>query len=443
MSHPVKDPVSWLYPPIEPYRTERLKVSDVHELYFEESGNPKGKPVVFLHGGPGGGTDPKQRRFFDPDKYRIVLFDQRGCGKSTPYASLEENTTWDLVSDIEKLREHLGIERWQVFGGSWGSTLALAYAEKHPDRVTELVLRGIFLLRKKEIDWFYQEGASIIFPDAWEPYLAHIPEAERGDLVAAYHKRLTSDDPAVRLAAAKIWSVWEGATSSCLPGRLVRRALRGGRVRARLRAHRGALLRERAASSRWTASCSRRGKIRHIPGVIVQGRYDVVCPIDSAWALHRAWPEADLRRLARRRPQRLGAAEHPRPRRRDGQVRLRDLRAFLDALRKENDLAVVEAEADPRLEIPEIHRRVIEEGGPALLFTRPKGSPFPVVTNLFGTTKRDRARVRERARPSSSRRLRAPRRSSSPRPPRSSGGSARSSRGALRRRHPPRRAACP
>lgn len=294
MPHPVKDPVNWLYPPIEPYRVDRLRVSNVHELSFEESGNPRGKPVVFLHGGPGGGADGKVRRFFHPDKYRIVLFDQRGCGKSTPYASLEANTTWDLVSDIEKLREHLGIERWQVFGGSWGSTLALAYAEKHPDRVTELVLRGIFLLRRKEIDWFYQEGASIIFPDAWEPYLAHIPEAERGDLVTAYHSRLTSDDSAVRLAAAKIWSGWEGATSKLLPDASFAGhyeedefALAFARIEAHYFTNRGfletddQLLRDA-------------GKIRHIPGVIVQGRYDVVCPIDSAWALHRAWPEADF-----------------------------------------------------------------------------------------------------------------------------------------------------
>jgi proline iminopeptidase len=294
MSHPVKDPVSWLYPPIEPYRTGMLKVSDVHTLYWEESGNPKGKPAVFLHGGPGGGSDPKVRRFFHPDKYRIVVFDQRGCGKSTPYASLEANTTWDLVSDIEKLRAHLAIDRWQVFGGSWGSTLALAYAEKHPDRVTELVLRGIFLLRKKEIDWFYQEGASIIYPDAWEPYFAHIPEAERGDLVTAYHKRLTSEDPAVRLAAAKVWSGWEGATSKLLPDASFAGhyeedefALAFARIEAHYFANKGffqvdgQLLRDAE-------------KIRHIPGVIVQGRYDVVCPIFSAWALHRAWPEADL-----------------------------------------------------------------------------------------------------------------------------------------------------
>jgi proline iminopeptidase len=294
MSHPVKDPVSWLYPPIEPTRTGMLKVSDVHTLYWEESGNPKGKPAVFLHGGPGGGSDPKVRRFFHPEKYRIVVFDQSGCGKSTPYASLEANTTWDLVSDIEKLREHLGIDKWQVFGGSWGSTLALAYAEKHPDRVTELVLRGIFLLRKKEIDWFYQEGASIIFPDAWEPYLAHIPEAERGDLVGAYHRRLTSEDPAVRLAAAKIWSGWEGATSKLLPdadftGHYEEDefALAFARIEAHYFANKGFF----GVDGQLLNDA---GKIRHIPGVIVQGRYDVVCPIFSAWALHRAWPEADL-----------------------------------------------------------------------------------------------------------------------------------------------------
>ncbi|HEX7616892.1 MAG TPA: prolyl aminopeptidase [Thermoanaerobaculia bacterium] len=294
MPHPVKDPVSWLYPPIEPYNTGRLEVSDVHELYFEESGNAKGKPAVFLHGGPGGGSDPKVRRFFHPDKYRIVMFDQRGCGKSTPYASLEANTTWDLVSDIEKLRMHLGIDRWQVFGGSWGSTLALAYAQTHPDRVTELVLRGIFLLRKREIDWFYQEGASILFPDAWEPYLAHIPEAERGDLVAAYHRRLTSDDPAVRLAAAKIWSGWEGATSKLLPDASFTGhyeedefALAFARIEAHYFANRGFLEIDGQL-------LNDAGKIRHIPGVIVQGRYDVVCPIFSAWALHRAWPEADF-----------------------------------------------------------------------------------------------------------------------------------------------------
>lgn len=294
MTQLVKDPVTWFYPEIEPYRTGRLRVSDLHELYFEESGNPAGKPVVFLHGGPGGGTDGKQRRFFDPRRYRIVLFDQRGCGKSTPYASLEANTTWDLVADIEKLREHLGIPKWQVFGGSWGSTLALAYAEAHPERVTELVLRGIFLLRRKEIEWFYQSGASILYPDAWEPYLAHIPEAERDDLVAAYNRRLTSDDPAVRLAAAKVWSTWEGATSKLIPDASFTGhyeedefALAFARIESHYFVNRGFF----EADDQLLRDV---GRIRHIPGVIVQGRYDVVCPIDSAWALHRAWPEADL-----------------------------------------------------------------------------------------------------------------------------------------------------
>jgi proline iminopeptidase len=290
----MKEQGTWLYPPIEAYRTGRLQVSPVHELYFEESGNPSGKPVVFLHGGPGGGSDPKQRRFFHPGKYRIICFDQRGCGKSTPYASLEDNTTWDLVADTEKLREHLQLERWQVFGGSWGSTLALAYAETHPDRVTELVLRGIFLLRKQEIDWFYQRGASILYPDAWEPYLAHIPEAERGDMLAAYYRRLTSEDAAVRLAAAKIWSGWEGATSKLLPDPAFAGhyeedefALAFARIEAHYFFHKGFF----EADDQLLQNASR---LRPIPAVIVEGRYDVVCPMESAWALHRAWPEAEL-----------------------------------------------------------------------------------------------------------------------------------------------------
>src|SRR5579872_5908076 len=286
----MKDPVTWLYPPIEPYNTGRIQVSAVHEIYFEESGNPLGKPVVFLHGGPGGGSDPKQRRFFHPEKYRIINFGQRGCGKSTPYASLEANTTWDLVADIEKIREHLGIARWQVFGGSWGSTLALAYSEMHPDRVTELVLRGIFLLRKQEIDWFYQRGASVLYADAWEPYLAHIPPAEQGDLLSAYHRRLISDDPAVRLAAAKIWSGWEGATSKLLPDAAFAGhyeedefALAFARIEAHYFMNKGFF----ETDDQLLRDASR---IRSIPGVIVQGRYDVVCPMDSAWALHRRGP---------------------------------------------------------------------------------------------------------------------------------------------------------
>jgi proline iminopeptidase len=283
------------YPEIEPYHTGMLRVSDLHEIYFEESGNPKGKPVVFVHGGPGGGTEPKQRRFFDPSAYRIVLFDQRGCGKSRPYAELRENTTWDLVADMEKLRAHLGIERWQVFGGSWGSTLALAYAEAHPERVTELVLRGIFLLRKQEIDWFYQRGADAMFPDAWEEYLAQIPPEERGDLLSAYYRRLTGPDPAVRQAAARAWSVWEGRTS-CLyqnPDLVARTAgdefsLAFARIECHYFHHKGFFEKD-------TQLLDNVGKIRHIPTVIVQGRYDVVCPMESAWALYRAFPEADLR----------------------------------------------------------------------------------------------------------------------------------------------------
>lgn len=294
MESPVKDPVTWMYPDIEPYRTGRLAVDAPHELYFEESGNPEGKPVVFLHGGPGGGTSPKQRRFFDPRRYRIVLFDQRGCGQSTPHACLEANTTWDLVADIERLREHLGIERWQVFGGSWGSTLALAYAQAHPDRVTELVLRGIFLLREREIDWFYQQGASFLYPDAWEPYEALVPADERADMVGAYYQRLTSADAAVRLEAARRWSVWEGSTSKLHPDADIVAhmdedavALAMARIECHYFMHHGWL----GADDRLLQEVP---KIRHIPATIVQGRYDVVCPIDSAWALHRAWPEADF-----------------------------------------------------------------------------------------------------------------------------------------------------
>ena len=243
MPHPVKDPLTWLYPPIEPYRTGTLKVSDLHEIYFEECGNPEGKPVVFLHGGPGGGSSPKPRRFFHPGKYRIVLLDQRGCGRSTPNACLEENTTWDLVADLEQLRTLLGIERWQVFGGSWGSTLALAYAERHPERVTELVLRGIFLLRAKELAWFYQEGASIIYPDAWEGYRAHIPEGERHDMIRAYHARLTSGDPEVRLDRRPALERVGGRDRQARPRPRPRQLARGGRLRAGLRPDRVPLLR--------------------------------------------------------------------------------------------------------------------------------------------------------------------------------------------------------
>ncbi len=283
-----------LYSAVEPYDSGTLPVSSLHTIYYEQCGNPRGKPVVFLHGGPGAGCNAKCRQFFDPAAYRIVLFDQRGCGRSTPHAELRENTTWDLVADIERLREHLKIDRWQVFGGSWGSTLALAYAEMHPERVTELVLRGIFMLRRRELEWFYQSGCDALFPDAWETYLAAIPENERGDLMAAYHQRLVSDDPAVRLAAARAWSVWEASTSFLLQDPAYINSSAADRFAlafARIENHYfvnggffecdGQLLRDAH-------------RLHGIPAVIVQGRYDVVCPMRSAWDLHRAWPQAKL-----------------------------------------------------------------------------------------------------------------------------------------------------
>jgi len=284
-----------LYDPIEPFNSGRLKVSPIHELYYEQCGNRNGKPVVFLHGGPGGGISPDYRRYFDPQIYRVVLFDQRGSGQSTPHASLEENTTWDLVADIERLREHLGINRWQVFGGSWGSTLALAYAETHPERVNELVLRGIFLCRPKEIQWFYQQGASAIFPDVWEEYLKVIPENERADMVSAYYRRLTSDDVAVRLEAARAWSIWEGSTSKLFfdPEMIEKFAdAEFALAFARIECH---YFMNNSFFPTDNYLIENVGGIRGIPSVIVQGRYDVVCPIMSAWELHRAWPEARLK----------------------------------------------------------------------------------------------------------------------------------------------------
>ncbi len=286
------------YPALEPFRTHRIKVSALHELYVEECGNPQGKPVVFVHGGPGGGCEPWHRQFFDPQKYRAVLFDQRGCGRSTPHAELRENTTWDLVADMEKIRALLGIEKWVVFGGSWGSTLGLAYAQTHPERVFAMVLRGIFLLRPEEIRWFYQEGTSWIYPDAWEHYLKPIPEAERGDFVQAYYKRLTSSEAGIRSEAAKAWSIWEGATSKLFPSDdLVNRFGQDkfAEAFARIECHyfvNGGFFK----TPNWLLENVHR--IRKIPGVIVQGRYDVVCPIKSAWDLHRAWPEADLQIVA-------------------------------------------------------------------------------------------------------------------------------------------------
>lgn len=282
------------YPEIEPFCTGFLDVTDGHKIYFEESGNPNGKPVVFLHGGPGGGTSPTYRRFFNPDVYRIIIFDQRGCGKSLPFASLEHNTTWDLVADIEALREHFGIDSWMVFGGSWGSTLALAYSEAHPERVTELVLRGIFMGRKHELDWFYQQGASFVFADLWQPYLNHIPVEERGDMMNAYYKRLTSSDPAVRLAAAKVWSVWEGSTSKLHidSDLMARNAVDDfATAFARIECH---YFVNRCFFRNDSQLLDDVRSIRHIPCTIVQGRYDMVCPLTSAHDLHVAFPEAEL-----------------------------------------------------------------------------------------------------------------------------------------------------
>jgi proline iminopeptidase len=288
-------PLRTLYPAIEPFDSGMLQVSELHTLYYEQCGNPQGKPVVFLHGGPGGGCNADCRRFFDPEAYRIILFDQRGCGRSTPHAELTDNTTWHLVADIERLRGHLGIDQWQVFGGSWGSTLALAYAETHPERVSELVLRGIFMLRRSELEWFYQGGADTLYPDAWETYRDAIPEAERGDMMSAYYRRLTSDDAEVRLSAAKAWSIWEASTSFLMPNQDYIDTAGGdafatafARIECHYFVHGGFF--EHDGQLIRNAS-----RLKDIPAVIVQGRYDVVCPMRSAWDLHRAWPQADLR----------------------------------------------------------------------------------------------------------------------------------------------------
>jgi proline iminopeptidase len=283
-----------LYPDIEPFDSGTLHVDARHALYYEQCGNPDGKPVVMLHGGPGAGCNAKMRRFHDPAKYRIVLFDQRGAGRSAPHADLVDNTTWHLVADIEALRKHLGIERWQVFGGSWGSTLALAYAEAHPGQVTELVLRGIFMLRRWELEWFYQEGASHLFPDAWEHYIKAIPEVERHDLISAFHRRLTSGDAATRLAAARAWSIWEGATSYLHVDEEFAAshgdeqfALAFARIENHYFVNGGFF----EVEDQLLRDASR---LHGIPGVIVHGRYDVVCPIQNAWDLHKAWPKAKL-----------------------------------------------------------------------------------------------------------------------------------------------------
>jgi proline iminopeptidase len=283
-----------LYPVIEPTQSETLRVSDMHTIYVEQCGNLKGRPAIALHGGPGGGLSPDMRRFFDPARYRIVLMDQRGCGHSTPHAEIRENTTWDLVADIERVRQRHGIDKWLVFGGSWGSTLALTYAATHPQRVAGLVLRGIFLLTKAEIDWFYQSGASSIYPDAFARYASVIPVAERGNLVGAFHKRLTSPDREERLRAARAWARWEGETisiagPSALPARF--NEDRFVEAFARIENHyfinNGFFVRDG-----WLLEQAPR--LRHIPCRIAHGRYDMCTPLASAWALKQRWPEAEL-----------------------------------------------------------------------------------------------------------------------------------------------------
>jgi proline iminopeptidase len=284
-----------LFPEIEPNKAFHFRVSEIHEIYVEEVGNPKGQPVLFLHGGPGAGFNAKHRRIFDPKHFRIILFDQRGAGRSRPHADLRENTTWDLVADIEKLRKHFGIEKWMVFGGSWGSTLALAYSQTHPASVSHLVLRGIFLCRKAEIDWFYQHGAHCIFPDVWEKYLEPIPVEERGDLVKAFYKRLTSADEATRLDAAKAWSGWEGSTIHLIPdeGSYLKFTSDAMAVSlARIECHyfmHGCWFRNE------NQLLEDVDKIRKIPSIIVHGRYDVVCPVKNAFDLHAVWPEAEFK----------------------------------------------------------------------------------------------------------------------------------------------------
>lgn len=280
-----------LYPPIEPFDSGWLEVGDGHRVYWERCGRPDGLPAVFLHGGPGSGCSPQHRRLFDPQRYQVLLFDQRGCGRSTPHASLHANTTWHLVGDIERLRHRFGIERWLVFGGSWGSALALAYAQTHPEQVRALVLRGIFTVRREELLWYYQEGASWLFPDEWQHFLAPIPPWERHDLISAYHRRLTGADPAAQQQAALAWSRWEGRTITLLPDAEVDAqhtdphfALAFSRIENHYFMH-GGFFQERQLLRGAPA-------LRGIPGVIVQGRYDLATPARTAWELHQAWPEA-------------------------------------------------------------------------------------------------------------------------------------------------------
>lgn len=282
-----------LYPEIEAYASGMFDVGDGHSLYYERAGTPGAKPAVFLHGGPGGGISPTYRRFFNPAKYDVLLFDQRGCGKSTPYASVENNTTWDLVADIERFREMVGVEQWQVFGGSWGSALALAYAETHPEQVSELVLRGIYTVTKAEIDWYYQFGVSQMFPEKYAAFQAPIPEAERGDMVAAYHRRLFGEDEAAKLEAAKAWTIWEGETITLLPNPDFTERFHDGHYAlafARIENH-------YFSHAGWMEEgqlLANAGRLAGIPGVIVHGRYDMPCPAHYALALHQAWPGSEF-----------------------------------------------------------------------------------------------------------------------------------------------------
>lgn len=283
-----------LFPAIKPFVTHTLAIDPPHVLYVEECGNPAGLPVLFIHGGPGGGCEAYHRRFFDPEIYRAVLFDQRGCGRSTPHAEVAGNDTWALVSDMERIREHLGIERWLLFGGSWGSTLALAYAETHPERVLGMVLRGIFLCRPHEIRWFYQDGANRLFPDYWVEYLRPIPEEERSDLVQAYHRRLFGDDEVARMAAAKAWSRWEARTSTLLPRKEIVDHFSDpytALAMARIECH--YFVNDSFLEPNQLLRDAHR--IASIPGIIVHGRYDVVCPVENAWELHEVWPGSELR----------------------------------------------------------------------------------------------------------------------------------------------------
>lgn len=290
-----------LFPEIKPYTRHALVVDSLHTLYVDESGNPNGIPVLFVHGGPGAGCDSNSRRWFDPARYRIVTFDQRGCGRSTPHASLCNNTTWDLVADMERIREALGIQRWMLFGGSWGSTLSLVYAQTFPERVLALVLRGIFLCRRRDIDWFYQNGANRLFPDYWADYVSVIPPEERGDLIRAFYRRLTGTEPIAQIQAARAWSLWEGRVATLQPNQQIlarfsdtQRALSIARIECHYFVNAAFLDEDQILRDMH--------RIAHIPGIIVHGRYDMICPSDNAWALHAAWPASEL--------QLIGAAGH-------------------------------------------------------------------------------------------------------------------------------------